>query len=373
MNFGLNPARLLLISCLGAQVPVRAASTPPSPGKTTPLFDGASLAGWEGDLKIWRVESGGITGGSLSETVKQNEFLASKRDFTNFIVRFQIKLTGSEGFINSGFQIRSQRVPNSSEMAGHQCDYGEPNWYGAIYDESRRNKLMSPSDMAALGPVIKRNDWNEYVIRADGPRITTWINGVQGTDYLEPDPAIADWGKFGIQVHGGGKALVQVRNISVEELPATPPEKKFNGAPAPGTNALGSPLRAEQEQATFALPPGFEIELVAHESEGIGKFVAIDWDLSGRLWTMTALEYPVDANESPEVARELYASKAKDKVLVFDRDAKSPTGYASQPRVFADGLAIPLGVLPYRNGVYVQHGSEILFLSDTDGDGKADK
>src|SRR6266567_4186658 len=190
MNFGLHLARLLLILCLGAYGAARAASTPPSPGKLTPLFDGATLAGWEGDLKIWRVQNGCITGGSLSETVKQNEFLASKRDFTNFIVRFQIKLVGSEGFINSGFHIRSQRVPNSSEMAGHQCDYGEPNWYRAMYDESQRNKLMSPSDMAALRPVIKRNDWNEYVIRADSPRITTWINGVQGADYIESDPAI---------------------------------------------------------------------------------------------------------------------------------------------------------------------------------------
>jgi putative membrane-bound dehydrogenase-like protein len=351
----------------------RAASTPPSPRKATPLFDGRTLAGWEGDARIWRVEEGCLAGGSLAETVKQNEFLASSRDFTNFIVRFQIKLTGTNGFINSGFQIRSQRVPNSSEMAGHQCDFGEPDWYGAIYDESRRNKLMAAPDMAALGPVIKRNDWNEYVIRADGPRISTWINGVQGVDFIEPDPAIPDWGKFGIQVHGGGRALVQVRNISVEELPPTPPEKTFLPAPAPGTNSQTSPLTPKQEQASFTLAPGFEIELMAHESKGLGKFVAIDWDLAGRLWTMTALEYPVDANESPAEANALYTSKARDKVLVFDRDAKSPTGYAPQPRVFADGLAIPLGILPYKNGAYVQHGTEIVFLSDTDGDGRADK
>src|SRR5262245_52038344 len=88
---------------------------------------------------------------------------------------------------------------------------------------------------------------------------------------------------------------------------------------------------------------------------------------------MTALEYPVDANENPAIAKELYASKAKDQVVVFDRDAASPTGYSPRPRVFADGLAIPLGILPYKSGVYVQHGPDIVFLSDTDGDGKADK
>ena len=196
----------------------RQGEAPPAPGSATPLFDGKTLAGWDGNSSIWRVEDGAITGGSLTETVKVNEFLATTREFSDFIVRFQIKLTGQEGFINSGFQIRSQRVPSSSEMSGYQCDFGDPNWWGAVYDESRRNRVLSPSDMAALGPVLRRNDWNDYIIRAAGPRITTWINGQMGTDYRETDASIPLSGKLGIQVHGGGKALVQVRNIRIQEL-----------------------------------------------------------------------------------------------------------------------------------------------------------
>ena len=173
-----------------------AADPPPPPGKNLKsLFDGKSLAGWEGSEKIWRVQDGTLTGGSLTETVKHNEFLATKGEFGDFILRLKIKLTGSEGFINSGVQIRSQRVPNSSEMAGYQCDFGDPTWWGSIYDESRRNKVMAQSDMKALEPVLKRNDWNDYVIRADGRRITIWINGVQGVDYTEADPKIRADGK----------------------------------------------------------------------------------------------------------------------------------------------------------------------------------
>ena len=360
----------LLLTAVGSHC----AEAPPALKNPKSLFDGKTFAGWEGDAKIWSVRDGCLTGGSYVETVKQNEFLATTRDYTNFVIRFKIKLTGSNGFINSGFQIRSQRVPNNSEMAGYQCDFGEPTWYGAIYDESRRNKLMASSDMKVLRPVIKKDGWNDYVIRADGSRVTTWINGVMGVDYYEPDLSIPNfnWGKLGVQVHGGGKAVVQVKDIFIEELPAS---KEFIGAPKPKTGAKASPLTPEEERAEFTLPPGFEIELVVSEDteRGFGKFVAVDWDLQGRLWTMTALEYPVDANESPAVAKELYSSRAKDKVLVYDRDPKSPTGYAREPRVFADGLAIPLGILPYKNGVYVQHGPDIVFLSDTDGDGKADK
>src|SRR6185503_11938933 len=82
--------------------------------------------------------------------------------------------------------------------------------------------------------------------------------------------------------------------------------------------AQAEPLTPEQERATFTLPPGFEMELVASESDGIGKFVTVDWDIHGRMWSMTALEYPVDANESPAVAQALYSSIAKDKVVVWD-------------------------------------------------------
>src|SRR5262245_27393069 len=194
----------------------RQSEPPPAPGPTTPLFDGKSLAGWEGSTAIWRIADGALTGGSLTETVKVNEFLATTREFSDFVIRFQIKLTGTEGFVNSGFQIRSQRVPNSSEMIGFQCDFGDPEWWGAIYDESRRNRVLSPSNMAAIGPVLRRNDWNDYVIRAEGPGMTTWINGVMGTDYRETDPSMPLTGKLGIQIHGGAKALVQVRAIAID-------------------------------------------------------------------------------------------------------------------------------------------------------------
>ncbi len=141
-------------------------------------------------------------------------------------------------------------------------------------------------------------------------------------------------------------------------------------ASEPGKAAKVSPLTPDEERASFTLPPGFEIELVAQESEGIGKFVTVAFDTRGRMWSMTALEYPVDANENPAAAKALFESAAKDKVVVFDK----PFGSGPhRPRVFAEGLAMPLGLLPYKDGVYIQHGPKINFLSDTDHDGRADK
>jgi hypothetical protein len=184
-----------------------------------PIFDGRSFKGWEGDTqKTWRIEDGAIVGGSLTRTVPRNEFLATTRRYTNFVLRLRIKLTGTEGFVNSGIQIRSERIPNHHEMVGYQADAGE-GWWGAIYDESRRNKVLAKPDDEVVRKAVKPGDWNDYEIRADGRRITLKINGVQTVDYTEPDPEIPQHGLVAVQVHGGGKAEVAFKDITLEELP----------------------------------------------------------------------------------------------------------------------------------------------------------
>jgi hypothetical protein len=109
-----------------------------------PLFDGRTLAGWEirkGEEKWWRVEDGMITGGSLTEVVPFNTFLASQKRYANFDLNFKIRLVKGEEFINSGMQIRSARVEGDSEMSGYQVDAGADYW-GDLYDESRRNRAL---------------------------------------------------------------------------------------------------------------------------------------------------------------------------------------------------------------------------------------
>jgi hypothetical protein len=106
-------------------------------------------------------------------------------------------------------------------MAGYQCDIGDPSWWGSIYDESRRNKVLAQSDMEALNKVLKRGDWNSYTIRAEGLRIRTYINGVLAVDYTETDSSLPQWGRIGFQVHGGGTAQAWFKDITIEILPPT--------------------------------------------------------------------------------------------------------------------------------------------------------
>ena len=187
-------------------------------GEPRSLFDGKTLRGWEGDPKIWSVQDGAITAGRVDQRAQRNEFLASTRSYTNFVLRLQFKIEGTEGFVNSGVQIRSERIPNHHEMVGYQADIGE-GWYGALYDESRRNTILAKPDPETVKKAVKPGQWNEYEIRADGNRVVLKINGIQTVDYTEKDPKVVPHGKVAVQIHGDGKTRVQFKDISLEELP----------------------------------------------------------------------------------------------------------------------------------------------------------
>ena len=79
--------------------------------------------------------------------------------------------------------------------------------------------MVAKSAIAEINKVLKRQDWNDYVIRAEGKRIRAWINGTQAVDYTELDDTIPQFGKIGLQVHGGGKTEAWYKDITIEELP----------------------------------------------------------------------------------------------------------------------------------------------------------
>ncbi len=188
-------------------------------GKPVPLFDGKTFAGWEGDTNTtFRIENGAIVAGSFDKTVPRNEFLCTRAQYTNFILRLQFKLQGTNGFVNGGVQVRSQRVPKHFEVSGYQADMGE-GWWGALYDESRRNKVLIKPDPAVIEKALKRNEWNDYEVRCQGKNIQVFLNGSRTIDYTEDDDKIPQFGILGLQVHGGGKTVVAYRQITIEVLP----------------------------------------------------------------------------------------------------------------------------------------------------------
>ena len=182
------------------------------------LFDGRSLEGWEGNTEVWRVEDGAITGGSM-EGNPRNEFLATAKSYRNFILKFEYKLTGTEGFVNGGVQFHSQRITQPpNEMIGYQADIGAK-FTGFLYDESRRKKVMAAADAGLVASIEKPGEWNRYEIHAEGDRIRLFVNGTRTVEYVEKDPGIPLEGRIALQIHGDCKAVIAYRNISIDALP----------------------------------------------------------------------------------------------------------------------------------------------------------
>jgi hypothetical protein len=184
-----------------------------------PLFDGKTFEGWEGNTKtVWRIDQGALTAGSLTERQKDNDFLATTTEYQDFELELEWKLEGTEGFINGGVQFRTKRIPNHHEVSGYQADLGA-GFDGALYDESRRNKILAKPDAETLKKAIKPlGQWNHYRIRAQGDHIQLWLNGIQTVDYKEIDPGIEPKGIIAVQIHGGATAIARYRKLTIKEL-----------------------------------------------------------------------------------------------------------------------------------------------------------
>ena len=121
------------------------------------------------------------------------------------------------------------------------------------------------------------------------------------------------------------------------------------------------PLSPDQQVKTFTLPQGFDIQLVASEPD-IAKPMNLAFDEQGRLWVSSSREYPFAAKGG---------TLPRDAIKILE-DVDGD-GRAEVVKTFADGLNIPMGLLPYGDGVICFSVPNIWYLHDTDGDDQADK
>jgi putative heme-binding domain-containing protein len=151
--------------------------------------------------------------------------------------------------------------------------------------------------------------------------------------------------------------------LAVLAWPAHSQDKKKD--PYADHIAATKPRTPAEERKAFQLPPGFEAQLVASEPD-IHKPLNLAFDDAGRLWVTETVEYPYPAPRG---------RKARDAVKVLSDFA--PNGKARKITTFADGLNIPIGVIPLPGtrpqDALVHSIPSILRLRDTRGTGKADE
>ena len=205
------------------------------------IFDGKSLAGWEGDPKYWRASDGIMTGEITPETrIRSNTFIIWRGgEPEDFELKVDYRITGGG---NSGVNYRSIVVPdtvtpeNRFAMRGYQCDIDGQNRYtGNNYEEKGRLFLAvrgevthvtgtrppaivsRVGDNQELGSLIK-NDWNAIHIQARGNVLMHSINGRVMAMVIDDDPHRERKGLIGVQVHVGPPMKVEYRNWRIREI-----------------------------------------------------------------------------------------------------------------------------------------------------------
>src|SRR5687768_10277385 len=205
-----------------------------------PLFNGRDLTGWDGNPKFWSVKDGTITGQTTAENpTKGNTFLIyTGGDVDNFELRFRYKIVGG----NSVVQYRSKvKDPKSWSVGGYQADFEAGKTYsGILYDEggvaggrqimaNRGNKVTYTADgqkkeedlrmsSEELQKTIKNEDWNDYVITADGNHLTHKINGNTTAEVIDESPKALKSGVLALQLHAGPPMTVQFKDLKIKKL-----------------------------------------------------------------------------------------------------------------------------------------------------------
>jgi len=206
------------------------------------IFDGKSLAGWEGDTNYWRVENGCLVGEvTPANLLKVNSFIVWRggetRDF-ELKVDYRISAKG-----NSGINYRSVMATNGPwAMRGYQADIDGVNKYtGQNYEEKGRTFLalrgqitrqvddQLPQIIGSLGSsnellsVIKNEDWNEYHLIVIGNTMTHILNGRVMSVVIDEDVKNRKFdGQLGVQVHVGPPMKIEYRNFRLKKLSVTP-------------------------------------------------------------------------------------------------------------------------------------------------------
>lgn len=122
------------------------------------------------------------------------------------------------------------------------------------------------------------------------------------------------------------------------------------------------PRSPKEELATFQIDPSLKVKLVASEPDVIDP-VAMCFDAKGRIFVCEMRGYP---NAGIGTGNE---TRGKIKRLTDSNG----DGVFETAVTYAEGLRFPMGITPYKDGVIVAVAPDIIYLQDTNDDGKADK
>jgi hypothetical protein len=204
--------RIALALCLLSSIGY-AQKGPKLPGEDwVALFNGKDLTGWVnvGEEK-WTVENGTIHGLATS---KSYGYLKTEKSYKDFHLTLRFKC---EGDGNSGVFFHVDFKPGTSDVSqGLQfeidCTIGQHT--AGIYGDGR-NWIVWPAPENET--VVRQDDWNEYLLKVEGNRYISRLNGVPMVDFTDPKPKSFD-GPIALQLHSGGHGNMRFKDIMIRDL-----------------------------------------------------------------------------------------------------------------------------------------------------------
>ena len=179
---------------------------------TTALFNGENLDGWTAHgTERWYVENGEI----ICESGPDGAYgyLSTDEDYDDFELTLEF-LQEADG--NSGVFIRSS--VEGTRVNGWQVEVAPPGSdTGGIYESYGRGWLIKPDP--EKDKYLKMGEWNTLKIRAEGPTVTSWLNGEEMVTLTDEQIGEGEGG-IALQIHDGGGIRVRWRNIELQPLSA---------------------------------------------------------------------------------------------------------------------------------------------------------
>jgi hypothetical protein len=206
-------SKFLVIFLIAASAFAQKAPKPILPGEDwVSLFNGTDLNGWrEIGKEKWTVENKTIHGQGVT---KDYGYLMTEKKYKDFHLSLQFKCEGNG---NSGVFFHSEFKPGTAEVSqGLQfeidCSLGRHT--AGIYGDGRQ-WIVWPSPENEI--VVRRSEWNEYLLKVEGNRYVARLNGVVMIDFTDPSPRSFDGG-ISLQLHSGGAGDMRFREIYIRDL-----------------------------------------------------------------------------------------------------------------------------------------------------------
>lgn len=201
-----------LSAAVAAQGPNRS-SRPKPPGEDwVSLFNGTDLKGWAPVGKEqWRVEDGVIHGVAVT---REYGYLQTEKTYRDFQLSLKFRC---EGDGNSGVFFHTAFKPGTADVSQglqFEVDCTITHHTGGIYGDGR-GWIVWPSPENET--VVRMGDWNEYLLRVEGNRYVSRLNGVVMVDFTDPSPKSFD-GTIALQLHSGGRGDMKFKDIWIRDL-----------------------------------------------------------------------------------------------------------------------------------------------------------